>query len=357
MGLNRLLLTLLLLPLGTLGLDAQEGIPPVGADFRPQKQWGICVTPNFSEPGGYGGETSRETFRQIAASGANFVTLTPLGWSYNLSSTEIVGYRGEEPTLTPERVRQAIRDAHAAGLQVLLNPHLWVGLYGTPTKWRGQIKMENDADWERWFRSYREFILFWAEIAREERVALFSIGSELVEATRARPEAWRGIIRDVRGVYPGPCIYSANWLDEYERIPFWNELEYVAISAYFPIGNGSREERLAQAASTRDELEAFARKVGKSILFAESGFRSIAEAGNSPAEWVDRGIPAPDFKEQALCYDVWIETFGNLPWLSGIHWWAQHSDPDYVPFVENGYGFENKPAGEILRRYLKQASD
>jgi len=335
-------------------LFAREGIPPVGGDFRPDPQRGVCVTPNFSESGGYGGETSRETFRKIAASGANYVTLTPLGWSYNLESTEIFGYRGENPTLTPDGVRQAIRDAHAAGLKVLLNPHLWVGLYGTPTLWRGKIKMKSERDWDLWFGSYKDFIGFWAKMADEEKVALFSVGSELVEATRARPETWKDIISYVRGIYSGPCIYSANWLDEYERIPFWNQLEYVAISAYFPIGAGSKEERLAAASEVRAELKAFAENIGKPVLFAESGFRSIAEAGAAPAEWVDRGIPAPDFKEQALCYEVWIETFGNERWLSGIHWWAQHSDPEYIPFVANGYSFSGKPAGEILSAYFKR---
>jgi len=348
-------LHLLLTSLAAAGsLCAQSGIPPVGSEFRPDDQRGVCVTPNFSESGGYGREMSRATFREIADSGANYVTLTPLGWSYNLHATEIFGYRGENPTLTPDGVRQAIRDAHSAGLKVLLSPHLWVGLYGTPTYWRGNIEMKSDQDWDRWFSSYKEFIGFWARIAQEERVALFSIGSELVEATRARPETWRDIIRYVRGIYSGPCIYAANWLDEYERIPFWNELEYVAISAYFPIGTGNKEERLAVARETGGKLKAFSDQLGKPILFAESGFRSVARAGAAPANWVDAGIPAPDFKEQALCYEVWIEAFGNQPWLSGIHWWAQHSDPEYVPFVANGYSFRNKPAGKILRDYFSQ---
>lgn len=335
---------------------SQGHIPPTGDAFEPENQMGVCVTGNFSESGGYGTTNARNTFAEIASLGANYVTLIPVGWSFNSHSTEIFGYQGEIQTLTPEGVRQAIRDAHAEGLKVLLSPHLWVGLQGTPHFWRGNIKMKSNEDWEKWFKSYRQFISFWARIAEEEKVALFSVGSELVETTRAQPETWREIIRGVRGIYSGPCIYSANWHDEYDRIPFWDELEYAAISAYFPIGDGSKADRMQAADQIRDRVRDFSERIGKPILFAESGFRSVRGAGSNPSGWGESGIPAPAPWEQALCYEVWIETFADASWLSGIHWWAVHSDPGYIPFVLNGFDFRGKPAEDILRQYFEEQS-
>lgn len=322
-------------------------IPPVGPDFRPQFQKGVCFSHNHSLERGYGSAMAQESLAEIRALGANSVSITPLGYSFNLQDPRIFGYTGEDLTMTPDRVRQTIRAAHAAGLRVLLNPHIWIGLYGAPGEWRGDVAMKSEEDWRKWFASYREFILFFARMAEEEGVELFCVGSELRRTTLARPDDWRKLIREIRGVYRGPCTYSANWSGEFDEIKFWDLLEYVGISAYFPVGEGSLDERLATLAPTRDHLARFSRAWKKPIVFLESGFRSVTGAGRQPSAWQTGGVPDPE--EQRLDYEVWLRTFWGEPWFYGVYWWQWFADLDYVPQPPTDFQFRNKPAETTVR--------
>ncbi|MCX7713364.1 MAG: hypothetical protein N2035_06845 [Chthoniobacterales bacterium] len=285
--------------------------------------------------------------------GANYVSLSPIGWSFHLGYEKIIGWGGEEPTLTPNSVRRAIRDAHSVGLKVLLNPQIWVGFYGTPGRWRGGIRMESEEKWEEWFQEYMRFILFWAWLAQEEGVELFSVGSELEGTTRERVEDWRRVIRSVRAVYRGPCTYSANWSGEFESFPLWDELEYIGVSGYFPIGSGGKEERLQAAEGIKKRLVAVSERYKKKpVLFLEVGYRSVAGAGEKPAEWEDEVLRMPDLEEQRLCYEVFFEAFWDEHWFSGAYLWNWYSDPQYRPLVENDYSFRGKPAEGVVRRYF-----
>jgi hypothetical protein len=36
----------------------------------------------------------------------------------------------------------------------------------------------------------------------------------------------------------GKLTYAANW-DDFDKVPFWNELDYIGIDAYFPLSNAT----------------------------------------------------------------------------------------------------------------------
>ncbi len=56
-----------------------------------------------------------------------------------------------------------------------------------------------------------------------------------LEARGERLEAaWRGLIDDVRRVYRGPVTYGANF-DQYHRVGFWEALDAVGVTSYFPL--------------------------------------------------------------------------------------------------------------------------
>ncbi len=333
---------------------AMAQVPETGPGFRPVFQKGVCVTHNHSQTAGYGSEPARRTLEEIRSLGANAVSLSPVGYVFNLHDPRVFGYLGENETLTPDHVRRMIRDAKAAGLKVFLNPHLWVGLYGAPGEWRGNIAMRTDAEWDEWFRNYGTFIRFWARVAQEEGVDLFSVGSELVAATKAKPDAWRRLIREVRGIYRGPCTYASNWSGELDHITFWDDLEYLAISAYYPVGPGDRVERLARAAATRAEVQALSEKWAKPVLFAEIGYRSVAGAGEKPAEWKIGDPAAPDPDEQRLNFEVFFETYWNEPWFFGGYVWSWFSDPDFKVTVPNDYQIRGRPASAVVSDYFQR---
>lgn len=328
--------------------------PEIGSEFRPRFQRGVVFSHNHSEKGGYGTELAARSLVELKTHGVDSVMIVPLGYSFNLQDPRIFGYTGEDLTMTPDHVRQMIRSAHETGLAVTLAPQIWIGMYGARGDWRGEIQMKADEDWEEWFSNYTEFIRFWARMARDEGVELFCVGSEMRNSTERQPKRWREVIREVRDVYPGPCTYSANWADELNFIEFWDLLEYVGISFYFPIGSGNLTERLAEAAKAKERVAKVAERFDKPVLFLEAGFRSIPGAGLKPHAWRD-GVPPPvDLEEQRLCFEVLFQTFWDEEWFFGFYWWQWFSDLNYSPVPAVDFQFRNKPAAEVVREYYSK---
>lgn len=342
---------LMMVGVGTIGY-LQGQIPPVGERFRPEFFKGICFSHNHSDRAGYGTPAAMESLRAIRDVGANYVSFQPIGYSFNPHHPEIFGYRGEDLTLTRERLVQGIRDARAVGLRVCLNPHLWIGVHWGQGEWRGRVQMRTEADWRAWFRNYETFILYFAQIAKEEQVELFVVGSELEGTTLARPEEWRRLIRRVRGVYPGPCTYSANWGKEFDQVEFWDELEYLGLSAYFPVGDGPEAEREAKAVAVRERLAKWQQQWNKPVLFLESGFQSQPGAGIDPSAWSWNSQAPSDAEEQARLFALWMRTFWDQRWFAGIFWWQWFADPDYGHPGDNSYAFRGKPAELVVREFF-----
>jgi len=46
--------------------------------------------------------------------------------------------------------------------------------------------------------------------------------------------SWRRLIAETRDVYSGPILYGANF-DQFEQVGFWDALDGIAVSAYFPL--------------------------------------------------------------------------------------------------------------------------
>ena len=72
---------------------------------------------------------------------------------------------------------------------------------------------------------------------------LFCIGNELRQMTRYETE-WRDLIATVRRIYHGPITYGAHWESEFEKLPFWDAVDYIGLNNYFPLtrnGDASAE--------------------------------------------------------------------------------------------------------------------
>jgi len=346
-----------LLPLARAESEPAKTAPDVSAAAAEAKvdfQAGVCFTHNYSLETGYGSQGAAESLAEIRALGANYVSISPIGYGFNLHDPRVFGYTGENPALTPDRIRKTIRDAHKAGLKVLLNPHIWLGMYGAPGEWRGEIAMQSDADWDHWFRDYTAFICFFARMAEQEGVEIFCVGSELGQATKARPRSWRGVIAAVRSVYSGLCTYSANWAGEYERIPFWDALDFAGLSAYFPLKGADTGEKGIEAAALRDILAGFSHRIGKPVVFLELGFRSIAGGGNEPARWQDEGGAVSDLEAQKECYQVIFQTFWEEPWFAGLYLWNWYSDLAYTKNFATDFQFRRKPAAGVVEEYFSR---
>jgi len=196
---------------------------------------------------------------------------------------------------------------------------------------------------------------------------------------------WRRLIRSVRDIYGGRLTYAANF-DQYEFVGFWDELDLLAINAYFPL-RGSYEPDLSRdELSTRLEagwrgvlqrLDEFLKQRGiprHRVLFSELGY---VERANSTIEpWASTGfsvLPSndgprlvvwedqpPDEAERALAirglFNANMALGGEL--LNGILYWKLSTIPahrEVEPFVLviGDEGPEDPMLGE-LRRFTKK---
>jgi len=137
-----------------------------------------------------------------------------------------------DPSRSPTRdeVVEAIQEARTRMLTVFLNPVVEV----KDGSFRGDIQ---PADLNQWFNSYTQFLTQFAQIAQENDVALFCMGSELKSLSGEHHRAkWDRVIDAVRAVYAGDLTYHANW-DEAPFVSFWDRLDFIAIDAFFPLSD------------------------------------------------------------------------------------------------------------------------
>ena len=159
---------------------------------------------------------------------ANYTALMPFGFIRELSSPKIRfnskrQWFGERE----QGIRQYAKELQHKGIKLMIKPQIWV--------WRGQftghISMDSEDQWKVLEESYSSFILMYAAIAEETNAAIFCIGTELEKFVINRPVYWKILIQKIKKVYKGKLTYAANW-DEFKRVPFWNELDYIGTVSY-----------------------------------------------------------------------------------------------------------------------------
>ena len=148
---------------------------------------------------------------------AGWISQTPFGWQPDFDKPQIRfaqsgWYWGERD----EGIRHTTAMAKKAGIKSVLKPHLWLRRSGG--KWRADIQMTTEDDWEEWFCNYTEFILHYARLAEECDIEILCIGTELFHPAIRYPQHWREIIAQIRSVFSGQLTYAANFHEEYERI-------------------------------------------------------------------------------------------------------------------------------------------
>lgn len=106
-----------------------------------------------------------------------------------------------------------------------------------------------------------------------------------------KPQYWSTLIDTLRKEYHGKLTYAANW-DDYSPVPFWKELDYIGVDAYFPLAAGK-----TPAVNTikkglgkyMKELEQISRQYDKPILFTEYGYRNVDNTTGEPWKENDGG--------------------------------------------------------------------
>ncbi len=284
-----------------------------------------------------GDSIAQHNINQITDIGANWISQTPFGWMSSYDSPEVVlnndrAWWGE----TDRGVIHTTKLARASNVKTMLKPHIW--LRRSNDKWRSDIAMKSNKDWGKWFESYRNWILHYAQIAEKNNIEALCIGTELYQTTKQYPDKWRAIISDIRQVYSGQLIYAANWYKEYEEITFWGELDYIGIQAYFPLSkneNPSYSELIKSWKNHKKGLETISKKYNKKIVFTEIGYKNTADAAKEPWTWpqdMDHNIRTSE-EIQSNCYAALFESLWQESWFDGLFIWKWfHSTHQYKDF-------------------------
>ena len=216
---------------------------------------------------------------------------------------------GEQPTVTDEEVRWAIRESKAQGLKVCLKPVVNVA-DGT---WRAFIgffdeEVPGEPSWADWFASYSRFLVHYARIAEEEGCEMLCVGCEMVQSDRRELE-WRALIAEVRAVYTGLLAYNCDKYQE-DRVTWWDAVDIISSSGYYPMGHWDAQ---------LDRIEAVVSRENKPFFFMESGCPSRAGSSARPNDWALEG--APSEVEQAEWYRDALDTCAKRPWVQGFMLW------------------------------------
>lgn len=299
---------------------------------------------NFVAPSDSIGAAAMQPIRKV---NANWVTLMPFAFGrsgsanlrYNLSRQ----WWGERK----EGVRWTIKYAHELGLKVMIKPHVWVMGGG----WRGNFKLRDEKEWQKWEQEYHQFIMGYAQIADSLDADLFCLGTELRISVRQRPTFWKQLIQDVRKVYNGRITYAANW-DNYRQVSFWDELDYIGIDAYFSLSSkaGPPTSLLKKKwQPIKRKLGKFAQNHNKRILFTEFGYRSVNYTADGHWKY-NRQERSVNMQAQADSYHALFETFWNEPWFAGGFLWKWHDNhPKRGGSDNTRYTPQNKPAEKVVR--------
>ena len=285
-----------------------------------------------------------------------WITLTPFIGQKEYNKPTIRTLSPDRFERTKERYKHIKVECDKFGIKIMLKPHVWLNNSGNG-KWRSDIEMSSEEDWQTWFNSYADIIITYAKIAQELNLEQFCIGTELETTVNKKPEKWLQLIHQVKANYKGKITYAANWNHEYIDVPFWDQLDFIGIQAYFPLSkklNSTLVELQNAWQPFIKEMASVSKKHNKPIVFTEIGYRSLQGTARAPWEWSSfkHYFYKISKKEQFLCYQAFFNTVWQQPWFRGIHiweWQGSYSDGNNTDFT-----LENKPALNLITREFQK---
>lgn len=300
-----------------------------------------------------GEEASQQHIDPVLKVQANYAAIMPFGFISGGNSPDLVfdsdrQWFGERR----EGVEQYIQKMHQNKVSVMVKPQIWIHR----GEFTGNLKMLTERDWIQFESAYEAFILLYAELAEETQSDIFCIGTELKTFINERPDFWNNLVQKVRNVYHGEITYAANW-DEYVKTPFWSQLDYIGVNAYFPLCE--QEDPTIETLTNgwqpwKTKMRDLSEELDKPILFTEFGYRSMDFTGKKP--WlVDRNQTNVNLEAQARATQVLFDEFWTESWFAGGFVWKWFMQHDEVGgHQDNRFTPQNKPAESVIRKQYSQ---
>ncbi|WP_088323720.1 glycoside hydrolase family 113 [Polaribacter tangerinus] len=283
---------------------------------------------------------------------SNFVALMPYGFVRELSSPTIIHnterqWFGE----TENGLLQYAKEFKKAKIGIMVKPHIWI--------WKGEftgnMKMSSEENWQKLEKSYTSFILTYAKAAEKIGAAVFCIGTELEQFVLNRPQFWKKLIANIKEVYKGKLTYAANW-DEFKRVTFWEELDYIGIDAYFPLSDKEKPTVIDLEngwQKHKTEIIRVQQKYQKKIIFTEFGYRSVNYTAKEP--WNSGRIEGNvNLQAQSNGLQAIYNQFWDEEWFAGGFVWKWfHKHEKVGGDSNNRFTPQNKPAQKLLKELYK----
>jgi len=311
---------------------------------------------NFTHEGyqiynGYLSKQAEASLDRLKSLGSNSITLVPYSFMRNPKQPSAFPIPDRAGSENDASIVHSIYHAHQRGMKVLLKPQVWIGR----NSWPGDVEMQSEKEWNQFFEFYYRWIRHYALMASMHQVEALCLGVEFSKATLQHPEKWVEIIREIRNIYHGPITYSANWGEEFEKLTFWDELDYIGISCYYPLTKEERptdRELIKGFESNLSKIEKTAKKHKKQVLLTEIGFRSITAPWVQPHDYP--GEQEADQRSQDRCYKIVFGCLKNEKWCKGIFWWKwpttfERSDPADKRFIPY-----NKAAEKTVKKWYSK---
>ncbi|MDT8416332.1 MAG: hypothetical protein RQ864_00860 [Lutibacter sp.] len=291
-------------------------------------------------------EVRENTFLELKNSHVNAISIMPYAFvnkeKAGVSFNNDQQWAGEKT----EGVIASIQQSHNANFKVMLKPHLWIN-HGTYT---GHLDFGTDKEWIIWENDYEKYLLHFAEIAQNQNVELLCIGTELGNSIAKRPQYWTKLIQNIKKIYSGKLTYAANW-DDFDEVPFWNEMDYIGIDAYFPLSKSetpSIEEMKLGWEKHLFKIEETQKKTGKNILFTEFGYRNSNYCADEP--WTEANSTENNLG-QANAFEALFQSISEKPWYKGGFAWKWYADDYHKKRKMIDYTPQEKPALKVIEKW------
>jgi hypothetical protein len=252
-----------------------------------------------------------------------------------------------EQTVTPASLAEGIRVAHARGYKVFVAPLLTVGLTG----WAGDIH-PRARDTSAWFDAYFQTLQPYLQIAEQEHVEQFAIGTEYEFLEGVAPVLWNTLIGRAHNVYSGALTYDMNWTAALKKPRSWMSnpsLTYLGVSVYRPLTTRPAP-RDADGLSALwrykigDMLDQLSVQSGKHIVLSEIGYRNSADALYQPWQWKSTAPADPEL--QAAAYEAALENSLRDPNIVGAFFWGWSVpafSPNWLPAAQTLHRWYSLP--------------
>ncbi len=234
----------------------------------------------------------------------------------------------------------------ANGLKVMLKPQVWMRHGG----YTGEFTANGESEWKLFEANYRNYILEFAHLADSMKVELFCIGTEWEAFIQHRPTYWSGLIEEIRTIYKGQLTYAANW-DEFSGTPFWGQLNFIGIDAYFPLSASGEPDivELMEAWNLHiKKIENISTALNIPVLFTEYGYRSIPYTAKEP--WNASKSDEISMQAQVTAYEALYNSAWKQPWMAGGFIWKWYRNHNIRGGEShNGFTPQNKPVEKVIR--------